>query len=117
MLNFETCCVKLEFRVRSSEFRAVADRKLKDFKSHLGSCQNYGPFLGTLNIRCRVIIRTQQGTIILTTTHLAIMSLQAALNLKLPNRKLPNPIPTCNPIDIHTEELDFSKPETRNLKF
>ena len=70
MLNFETCCVKLEFRVRSSEFRAVADRKLKDFKSHLGSCQNYGPFLGTLNIRCRIIIRTQKGTIILTTTHI-----------------------------------------------
>ena len=37
---------------------------------HLGSCQNYGPFLGTLNIRCRTIIRTQKGTIILRTTHL-----------------------------------------------
>ena len=23
----------------------------------LGGCQNYGPFLGTLNIRCRIIIR------------------------------------------------------------
>ena len=32
-------------------------------------CQIYGPFLGTLNIRCRIIIRTQKGTIILTTTH------------------------------------------------
>ena len=31
--------------------------------------QNYGPFLGTLNIRFRIIIRTQRGTIILTTTH------------------------------------------------
>ena len=38
--------------------------------SYLGGCQNYGPFLGTLNISCRIIIRTQNGTPILTTTHL-----------------------------------------------
>ena len=37
---------------------------------YLGGCQNYGPFLGTLNIRCRTIIGTQKGTIILTTTHI-----------------------------------------------
>ena len=37
---------------------------------HMGGCQNYGPFLGTLNIRCRIIIRTQKGTLILTTTHM-----------------------------------------------
>ena len=36
----------------------------------MGGCQNYGPFLGTLNIRCRIIIGHQKGTIILTTTHL-----------------------------------------------
>ena len=35
----------------------------------MGGCQNYGPFLGTLNIRCRIILGTQKGTIILTTTH------------------------------------------------
>ena len=34
--------------------------------SHMGGCQHYGPFLGTLNIRCRSIIGTQKGTIILT---------------------------------------------------
>ena len=34
----------------------------------LGGCQNYGPFLGTLNIRRRIIIGMQKGTIILTTT-------------------------------------------------
>ena len=28
------------------------------------------PFLGTLNIRCRIIIGIQTGTIILTTTHM-----------------------------------------------
>ena len=36
---------------------------------YVGGCQNYGPFLGTLNIRCRIIMRTQKGTLILTTTH------------------------------------------------
>ena len=39
---------------------------------HMGGCQNYGPSLGTLNIRCRAIIGTQKGTIILTTTHMRI---------------------------------------------
>ena len=39
-------------------------------KSHMGGCQNYGPFLGTLNIRCRIIIGIQKWTIILTTTHI-----------------------------------------------
>ena len=34
-----------------------------------GGCQNYGPFLGTLNFRCRIKIGIQKGTIILTTTH------------------------------------------------
>ena len=37
----------------------------------MGGCQNYGPLLGTLNIRGRLIIGTQKGTIILTTTHIA----------------------------------------------
>ena len=37
--------------------------------THVDGCQNYGPFLGTLNIRCRTIIGTQKGHIILTTTH------------------------------------------------
>ena len=39
----------------------------------MGGCQNYGPFLGILNIRCRIIIGIQKGTIILTTTHMEIM--------------------------------------------
>ena len=30
----------------------------------------YSPFWGTLNNRCRIIIRTPKGTIILTTTHI-----------------------------------------------
>ena len=38
----------------------------------MGGCQNYGPFLGTLNIRCRIIIGIQKGTVILTTTHMCV---------------------------------------------
>ena len=39
-------------------------------EAYLCGCQNYEPFLGTLNIRCRIMIGIQQGTIILTTTHI-----------------------------------------------
>ena len=38
----------------------------------MGSCQNLGPFLGTLNTRCRIIIGTQKGTLILATTHMGV---------------------------------------------
>ena len=37
----------------------------------MSGCQNYGPFLGTLNIRGRIIIGTPKGTIILTTTQIS----------------------------------------------
>ena len=37
---------------------------------YMDGCQNYGPFLGTLNIRGRIIIGIQKGTIILTTIHI-----------------------------------------------
>ena len=43
----------------------------------VGSCQNYGPFLGTLNNRCRIILRTQKGTLILTTTQVDAVCLSA----------------------------------------
>ena len=36
----------------------------------MDGCQNYDPFLGTLDIRCLIIIRMQKETIILTTTHM-----------------------------------------------
>ena len=42
------------------------------YRIHMGGCQNYGPFWGPLIIRCRIILRTQKGTIILTTTHMAV---------------------------------------------
>ena len=38
--------------------------------TYMGDCQNYGPFFGTLNIWCRIILRIQKGTIILTTTRI-----------------------------------------------
>ena len=40
----------------------------------MGGCQNCGPFMGTLNIRGHIIIGTQKGTIILTTTHMSILA-------------------------------------------
>ena len=41
-------------------------------KLHMDGCQNYGPLLGSLNTRCRIMIRTQKGTRILTTTHMKL---------------------------------------------
>ena len=43
------------------------------YNTDMGGCQNYGSFMGTLNIICRIIIGTQKiGTIILTATHIEI---------------------------------------------
>ena len=39
-------------------------------KLYMAGCQNYDPFLGNLNIRCRFIIGIQEGPIILKTTHI-----------------------------------------------
>ena len=41
-------------------------------KYYMGGCQNHGPFLDTLNSRCRIIIGIQKGTINLTTTHMQV---------------------------------------------
>ena len=51
--------------------RLLADGNNKNnYNDHMGGCQNSGPFWGTLNNRCRIIIGTQKGTIILTTTYI-----------------------------------------------
>ena len=44
----------------------------KDYRviPHMGGCQNYGPLLGTLNNRCRIIIGIQKGTLIFTSNHI-----------------------------------------------
>ena len=44
-------------------------------RTHMGGCQNYDPFWGTLNIRCRIIIWIQKGTLILTATHMSFQPL------------------------------------------
>ena len=39
--------------------------------SYMGGYQNYGLFLGALNIsRCRTILGIQKGTIVFTSTHM-----------------------------------------------
>ena len=45
-----------------------AKERMTILKGQVGGCQHDGPFFGTLNIRCRIILGTQKGTIILTTT-------------------------------------------------
>ena len=55
----------------------------RELFGYVGSCQNYGPFLSTLNIRCRIIIRTQKGTIILTSTHVSVCFLCPGVHLSL----------------------------------
>ena len=54
---------------------AVLDGGLREFwgffmDSRFGWLSKLGSLLGTLNNRCRIIIATQQGTLILTTTHI-----------------------------------------------
>ena len=43
---------------------------------YMMGCQNYGPFLGILNTRCRTIMGTQKLTKNLTTTHIHTLSLE-----------------------------------------
>ena len=43
----------------------------------MGGFQNDGPFLGPLNTRCRIMIRTQKGTMVLTTAHILVESNRA----------------------------------------
>ena len=45
----------LQLRMAMSIFRTPR------FSKQMGGCQNYGPFLGTLNIRGRTIMGTQNG--------------------------------------------------------
>ena len=40
----------------------------------MGGCQNHGPLVGLLNTRCRIVVGTQKGTIVLTTTNVFTMA-------------------------------------------
>ena len=53
-----------------SEAQLKRDSRTVSFGIDMGGGQNYGPLLGPLNTRCRIIFRNQKGTIILTTTHM-----------------------------------------------
>ena len=60
----------------------------------MGGCQNYGPFMGTLNNKCRVIIRTQKGTLILTSRHITLIEACSKTLQELPDAAgLPNATP------------------------
>ena len=62
----------------------------------MGGCQNCGPFLGTLNIRCHIIIGIQKGNIILTATH---MFIHLCTNINGAPRLTG---PTINSLNIHS---------------
>ena len=47
--------------------------------THVSGCQNHGPLLGPLATRCRIMVRTQKGTIILTTTHVTAIAFERQL--------------------------------------
>ena len=55
----------------NSSTSSVAVKGLPEW-GYMGGCQNYGPLLGPLNTRCRIMLRTPKGTIILITTHIPI---------------------------------------------
>ena len=63
-------CLPVAWPVRISNHQRARSNDPSRILGYLGDCQNYGPLLGTLNIRGRIIIGIQKGTIILTTTHL-----------------------------------------------
>ena len=59
----------------------IMDKKMETaIMGYMAGCQNYGPFLGTLNVRCRVIIAIQKR-IILTTTHIGFRA-YASVHIK-----------------------------------
>ena len=61
-------------------------RWAKLFRRDQYNTQNYGPLLGPLNTRCRIILRTQKGTIILTTTHIKTRAI--AISGRFPSASL-----------------------------
>ena len=61
------------------KWEPLPDDRSITLQVHMGGCQNYGAFLSTLNIRCRNILGTQKGTIILTTTHICNVNLKLHL--------------------------------------
>ena len=74
---FGVFCVYVDFTCAALMFLPACRRTMHWLhpynpkpQRHMGGCQKYGPFLGTLNIRGRIIIGIQKGTMILTTSHI-----------------------------------------------
>ena len=62
-----------EVRLRGADlYRIDVDELKLSYQNIMGGCQNYDPFLGTQNIRCRILMGIRKGTVILTTTHMGI---------------------------------------------
>ena len=56
------------------------------FRALMDGCQNTGPLLGTLNIRCPILIGNQKGTKFLTSTYIGVQDLGfRVLNSGFPN--------------------------------
>ena len=85
----------------------------------MGGCQNCGPFLGTLNIRCRIIIGIQKGTIILTTTHMEEPPPEKGLTLghlvegrpTLANRTSVKAVPRVKSTQVKQAEIERANPK------
>ena len=73
--------------------KAVPTTTFFGTQPYMGGCQNYGAFLGTLNIRCRIIIGIQNGTVILTTTYMSY-----SLKTLVSPLTLPAIVPIYNPL-------------------
>ena len=64
----------------------------------MGSCPNDGPFLGTQNFGCRIILGTQKGTLILTTAQMVNPeSLHARQDLDDPGSPKLRPVEKLEP--------------------
>ena len=52
--------VMVDWRTFEAAFQLTCGESVGFSNSQVGGCQNYGHFLGTLNIKCRIIIGTQK---------------------------------------------------------
>ena len=62
----------LNIRIIGAILGFYGDNGKENGNYYIGDIYPIGPFLGTLNIRCRIIIGIPNGTIILTTTHMSL---------------------------------------------
>ena len=60
----------IPYTMYSTFYTIYHNSALGFLNSHMGGCQNYGSLLGSLNTRCRNILRNQNGTIVFTTTRM-----------------------------------------------